>query len=73
MARLARSVYGGRGLRGRWHLAHWVNSGELELGLGQWRAGVYGRSWDGLYRHGCGREVGVARGCTRGWSAEGVL
>jgi hypothetical protein len=27
-------VYGGRGLRGRSHLAHGANSGELELWLG---------------------------------------
>jgi hypothetical protein len=68
-------VYCGRGLRGRWHLAHGANSGELELGLGQRRVGVYGRGRDGFYRHGrgCGREVGAARGCARGRSTEGVL
>jgi hypothetical protein len=68
-------VHGGRGLRGRWHLAHGAHSGELELGLGQWRAGVYGRGRDGFYksRRGRGRGVGTARGCARGRSAEGVL
>jgi hypothetical protein len=64
-------------LRGRWHLVHGSNAGELELGLGQGRAGVYGRGRDGFYRHGRGRgrgrEVGTARGCARGQSTEGVL
>jgi hypothetical protein len=41
-------------LRGRSHLAHGANSSELELGLGQWRAGVYGRGRDGFYRRGRG-------------------
>jgi hypothetical protein len=36
-------VYGGRGLRGRWHAVLWANAGELVLGLGQGRTGVYGR------------------------------
>jgi hypothetical protein len=51
-------------LRGRWHLALWANAGELVLGLGQWRVGVYSRGRDGFYRrgHGRGREVGAARG-----------
>jgi hypothetical protein len=66
-------VYGCRGSRGRWHLAHGANSSKLELGLGQRRAGVYGQGRDGFYRRGRGREVGVAQGCTRGRSAEGVL
>jgi hypothetical protein len=68
-------VYGGRGLRGRGHLAHGANSGELELGLGQWRAGVYGRGWDGFYRHGrrCERGRGREVGAARGRSTEGVL
>jgi hypothetical protein len=68
-------VYGGRGLCGRWHLAHGANADELELRLGQWHAGVYGRGWDGFYRRGRGhgREVGAARSCARGWSTEGVL
>jgi hypothetical protein len=68
-------VYGGRGLRGCWHLAHGANCGELELDLGQWRTGAYGQGRDGFYRHGRGRgrEVGAAQGCARGRSAEGVL
>jgi hypothetical protein len=66
-------VYGGRGLRSRWHLAHGANSDELGLGLVQQRAGVYSRGRDGFYRRGRGREVGVAWGCARGRSAEGVL
>jgi hypothetical protein len=68
-------VYGGRGLRGRWHLAHRAKSSELELRLGQQRAGVYDRGRDCFYRHGRrrGREVGAARGCERGRSDEGVL
>jgi hypothetical protein len=68
-------VYGGRGSRGRWHLAHEANSGELELRLGQRRAGVYGRGQNGFYKRGRGhgREVGAARGCARGRSTEGVL
>jgi hypothetical protein len=55
-------------LRGRWNLAHGANSSELELGLGQWHAVVYGRGRDGLYRRGRGRgpEVGVARGARVG-------
>jgi hypothetical protein len=55
-------------LRGRWHLAHGANSGELELWLGQWRAGVYGRGQDGFYRRERGREVG-RRGAARGGGA----
>jgi hypothetical protein len=72
---LAWLVYGGRGLRGRWHGVLWANAGELVLGLGQGRAGVYGRDRGWLYSCGRGRERGVsmARGCTRGLSAEGVL
>jgi hypothetical protein len=68
-------VYGGRGSRGRWHLADGANSGELELGLGQRRVGVYGRGWDGFYSRGRGRGcgVGAAWGYVRGRSAEGVL
>jgi hypothetical protein len=41
--------------------------------MGQRRMGVYGRGWDGFYRRGRGLEVGTARGCARGRSAEGVL
>mgnify|MGYP006934361818 CR=1 FL=1 len=48
-------------MRGRWHLAHGANSGELELGLGQWRAGVYGRGRDGFYRCGHGVDARLAR------------
>jgi hypothetical protein len=55
------SVYGGRGFRGRWHLAHGANSGELELGLGQWRVGVYGRGRDGFYRRERGVDTRLAR------------
>jgi hypothetical protein len=62
-------------LRGRWHLAHVANSGELELGLGQWRAGVYGRGQDGFYwrvrgvdarytRRGAARVGGAPRACS---------
>jgi hypothetical protein len=45
------------------------------LGLGQGRAGVYGRGQGGLYSLGCrrGSGVGMVRGCARGLSAEGVL
>jgi hypothetical protein len=66
-------VYGGRGLRGRWHLAHGANSSELELGLGQWHAGVYSRGRDGFYRrgvdvrvarHGAARVGGAPRACS---------
>jgi hypothetical protein len=68
-------VYSGRGLRGRWHAALWANFGELELGLGQGHAGVYGQGRGGFYcrGRGCGRGVGTAWGCLRGRSAEGVL
>jgi hypothetical protein len=54
-------VYSGHGLRGRWHLAHGANSGELELGLGQWHAGVYGRCLDGFYRRGRSVDARLAR------------
>jgi hypothetical protein len=64
-------VYGGRGFRGRWLAIFWANAGEIVLGLGQGRAGVYGRDRGGLYSHGHG--VGTARGCARGLSTEGVL
>jgi hypothetical protein len=53
-------------LCGRWHLAHGANSSELELGLGQWHAGVYGRGRDGFYRRGCGVDARLAwRGAAR--------
>jgi hypothetical protein len=68
-------VYGGRGLRGRWHAALWANTGELVLGLGQGCAGVYGRGRGGFYSRGRerARGVGTTQGCARGRSAEGVL
>jgi hypothetical protein len=68
-------VYGGRGWRCRWHAVLWANTGELELGLGQGRAGVYGRGRGGFYsyRRGRGRMVGMARGYAHGLSAEGAL
>jgi hypothetical protein len=53
-------------LRGHWHLAHGANSGELELGLGQWRVGVYGRGRDGFYRRRRSVDARLARrGATR--------
>jgi hypothetical protein len=68
-------VYGGRGLRCRWHAVLWANAGELELGLGQGDVGVYGRGHGGFYsrrsRH--GRGVGTTQGYARRLSAEGVL
>jgi hypothetical protein len=64
-------------LRGRWHAVLWANAGELVLGLGQGRAGVYGRDRGGLYSRGLerghGRGVGTVQGCARGLSAECVL
>jgi hypothetical protein len=59
-------VYGGRGLRGRWHAVLWAKAGELELGLGQGHAGVYGRGWGGFYSHGRGaaRMGGAPRACS---------
>jgi hypothetical protein len=66
-------VYGGRGLCGRWHGVLWANTGELVLGLGQGRTGVYGRDRGGLYSRGHGRGVDTARGYARGLSVEGVL
>jgi hypothetical protein len=52
-------VYGGRGSGGRWHAVHRVIAGELALGRGWERAGVYcqGQGW--LYSHGRGRGCGV--------------
>jgi hypothetical protein len=35
--------------------------GELELGLGQWHAGVYGRGRDGFYMRRCGVDARFAR------------
>jgi hypothetical protein len=58
---LVRPIYGGRGLRGRWHAALWANAGELELGLGQGHAGVYGRGRGGFYSRGRGMDAGLAR------------
>jgi hypothetical protein len=57
-------VYGGRGLRGRWHLAHGANSGELELG---WVSGA----------RGCTAEAGMAfigtgAAWTQGWHGAGL-
>jgi hypothetical protein len=68
-------VYSGRGLRSRWHAVLWAYAGELELGLGLGRAGVYGRGRGGFYscRRGLGHGVGTTRGCARGRTAEGVL
>jgi hypothetical protein len=67
-------VYGGRGLRGRWHLAHGANSGELELGLGQGRVWVYGRGRVAFIDAGVGVGMGLARrGDALGRSAKGVL
>jgi hypothetical protein len=62
-------------LRGRWHTVLWANAGELELELGQGRAGLYGRGRGSFYsrERGRGRGVGTAQGCARGRSAEGVL
>jgi hypothetical protein len=64
---LAWLVYGGCGLRSRWYGVLWANAGELVLGLGQGRVGVYGRDQGGLYSHWRGRGCGVdmARGCAR--------
>jgi hypothetical protein len=52
-------VYGGRGLRDRWHGVLWANAGELVLGLGQGRVGVYGRDQRGIYSRGRGRGHGA--------------
>jgi hypothetical protein len=66
-------VYGGRGSRGRWHLAHGANSGELELGLGQRARGCTveaGMAFIGagvdarLARRGAARVGGVPRACS---------
>jgi hypothetical protein len=54
-------VYGGCGLRGRWHFALWATVGELKLGLGQGRAGVYGRGRGGFYSHGRDVDARLAR------------
>jgi hypothetical protein len=70
---LAWPVYGGRGLCGCWHTVLWANARELVLGLGQERAGVYGRRRGGFYSRGRGHGVGTMRGWARGLSAEGVL
>jgi hypothetical protein len=71
-------VAGLTGLRWSWlagplHFALWATAGELELGLGQGRAGVYGRDRGGFYSRGRGRGVGTVWGCARGLSAGGVL
>jgi hypothetical protein len=58
-------------LRGRWHAVLWANADELELELGQGRAGVYGRARGVFYSR--GRGVGTALGFARGRSAEGML
>ena len=72
---MAWPVYGGRGLCSRWYGVLWANADELVLGLGQGRAGVYGRDRGGLYSRwrGRGRGVDTAQGCARGLSAEGML
>jgi hypothetical protein len=63
---LAWTSYGGRGLRGRWHAVLWANAGELVLGLGQGRAGVYGRGRCRFHsrRRGCGHGM-TQRGAAR--------
>jgi hypothetical protein len=50
-------------LRGRWHAVLWASAGELELGLGQGCAGVYGLGRGGFYSRGRGRgrRVGTAQ------------
>jgi hypothetical protein len=49
------------------------NTGELVLGLGEGRAGVYGRDRGWLYSRGRGRGhgVGTMRGCARGVERRG--
>jgi surface antigen len=44
-------VYGGRGSGCRWHAVRRANTGELVLGQGWERAGVYGRGRGWLYSH----------------------
>jgi hypothetical protein len=66
-------VYGGRGLRGRWHATLWANAGELELGLGQGRARVYGRGRGGFIATGAGMGAGLAwHGASRVGRAPGA-
>jgi hypothetical protein len=53
-------VYGGRGSGGRWHAVRRGNAGELALGRGWERTGVYGRGRCWIYSH--GRAWGRAPG-----------
>jgi hypothetical protein len=53
------SVQSGRGSGGRWHAVHKVIAGELALGRGWERAGVYGQGRGRFYSR--GRRVGAAR------------
>jgi hypothetical protein len=69
------TVYGGQGSRGRWHAVPWANDGELVLGQGWERAGVYGRGRGWLYSRGHERgcKVGVTRRGARGAVRWGML
>jgi hypothetical protein len=52
-------VHGGRGSGGCWHTVRKANAGEIALGRGWERVGVYGQGRGRLYRRGsgCGRRV----------------
>jgi hypothetical protein len=67
-------VHGGRGSGGRWHAVRRVIAGELALGRGWERAGVYGQGRGRFYSHGRGRGVGARRLERRGvlWRCQGA-
>jgi hypothetical protein len=64
-----------RGSGGRWHAVRRANAGELVLGRGWERAGVYGQGRGWLYsrRRGCGRGVGTACHGACGAERQGML
>jgi hypothetical protein len=68
-------VYGGRGSGGRWHAVRRANAGEVVLGQGCERAGVYGRGRGWLYsrRRERGRGVDATQRGARGAERRGVL
>jgi hypothetical protein len=62
-------VHSGRGSGGRWHAVRRGNSGNIVLGRGWERAGVYGQGLGRFYRlergHGVGRRSARVRGAER--------
>jgi hypothetical protein len=66
-------VYGGRGLCGRWHLAHRANPANLSSGWVSDARGCTVKARMAFIATGTGAGLARARGCAHRRSAEGVL